>query len=275
MRVIDSHQHFWKYEPEKHGWIDEEMKAIRRDFLPEELTLVYKEQGVEGSVVVEADQTETETDFLLEQAAAYSFIKGIVGYTDLRAENVAERLEYFSHFPLVKGFRHVLQSQDPSFMLQPAFLNGTGLLKNYGFTYDILVFPRHLEAVKELVRLNPDQPFVLDHIAKPYIKAGALKEWAAEMKALAAFPNLFCKISGLVTEADYRNWTATQFTPYLDVVVEAFGPKRIMFGSDWPVCLVAARYEQVLTLVKNYFATFSADEQADFFAGNACRFYHL
>lgn len=273
--VIDSHQHFWKYEPEKHSWIDDDMKCIRRDFLPEELRLVYAENDITGSVVVEADQAETETHFLLEQAAANPFIKGIVGFTDLRAENVSERLDYFSHYPLVKGFRHVLQSQDPSFILQDAFMQGISLLKNFGFTYDILVFPKHLQAVKELLMRNPDQPFVIDHIAKPYIKTGAISEWAAEMRSLAAFPNLYCKISGMVTEADYKNWQPEQLTPYMDVVVQAFGTSRIMFGSDWPVCLVAARYAQVLAVVKDYFSAFSADEQSAFFAGNAIRFYQL
>lgn len=273
--VIDSHQHFWHYEPVKHGWIDDAMKCIRRDFLPAELELVYRDHGVSGSVVVEADQSETETHFLLEQATQYPFIKGVVGFTDLRAADVSERLDYFSHFPLVKGFRHVLQSQDPAFMLQEKFLQGISMLKNYGFTYDILVFPKQLNAVKELLKQHPDQPFVIDHIAKPYIKAGAIDEWASDMQALAAFPNLYCKISGMVTEADYDHWKPEQFTPYMDVVVNAFGTDRIMYGSDWPVCLVAAQYGQVLSLVKNYFASFSADEQSAFFSGNASRFYHL
>ncbi len=273
--IIDSHQHFWKYEPVKHSWIDEAMKTIRRDFLPEELALLYKENDITGSVVVEADQAETETAFLLNLASQHSFIKGVVGYTDLRAENAEERLAYFSQFPLLKGFRHVLQSQDPSFILQPSFMRGIGLLKQYGFTYDVLVFPKHLEAVKELVRKNPDQPFVLDHIAKPYIKKGEIKAWAKDISELAEFPNLFCKISGMVTEADYTQWKPEDLTPYLDQVVNAFGTQRIMYGSDWPVCLVAARYAQVLSIVKNYFSSFTPDEQAAFFAGNATRFYHL
>lgn len=273
--VIDSHQHFWNYEPAKHAWIDDAMKCIRRDFLPAELELVYQDHGVSGSVVVEADQSEAETHFLLEQAAQYPFIKGIVGFTDLRAADVVEKLDYFSHFSLVKGFRHVLQSQAPAFMLQENFLQGISLLKNYGFTYDILVFPHHLQAVKELLKLNPDQPFVIDHLAKPYIKAGAIDAWAHDMRSLAAFPNLYCKVSGMVTEADYDNWDVDQFTPYMDVVVNAFGTNRIMYGSDWPVCLVAAQYGQVLSVVKNYFASFSAEEQSSFFAGNAIRFYQL
>jgi L-fuconolactonase len=273
--IIDSHQHFWHYEPVKHSWIDEEMKSIRRDFLPEELAGVYEEHRVAGSVVVEANQAETETAFLLSLAKQHSFIKGVVGYVDLNADTIQERLEYFSQFSMLKGFRAVLQSQDPSYMLQSSFIRGIGSLKKYGFTYDVLVFPKHLEAVKELVRKNPDQPFVVDHLAKPYIKAGEIDAWAKDMKELAQYPNLYCKISGMVTEADYRKWEPENFTPYLDVVVNAFGTQRVMYGSDWPVCLVAASYAQVLSIVKNYFSSFTPDEQAAFFAGNATRFYHL
>lgn len=273
--IIDSHQHFWQYEPVKHSWIDDEMKSIRRDFLPEELTRVYQEHGVTGSVVVEANQAETETAFLLSLAKQHAFIKGVVGYVNLNADTIQERLEYFSQFAMLKGFRAVLQSQDPSYMLQPSFMRGVGLLHKYGFTYDVLVFPKHLAAVKELVQKNPDQPFVIDHLAKPYIKAGEIDAWAKDMKELAQYPNLYCKISGMVTEADYKKWKPENFTPYLDVVVNAFGTQRIMYGSDWPVCLVAASYAQVLSIVKNYFSSFTPDEQAAFFAGNATRFYHL
>lgn len=273
--IIDSHQHFWNYEPKKHSWIDDEMKSIRRDFLPDELAQVYKENEIIGSVVVEAYQAETETAFLLSLAKQHPFIKGVVGFVDLKADTIQERLDYFSQFNLLKGFRAVLQSQDPSYMLQPAFLRGIGMLKKYGFTYDVLVFPKHLAAVKELVQNNPDQSFVIDHLAKPYIKAGEIEAWAKDMRELAQYPNLYCKISGMVTEADYKKWKPENFTPYLDVVVNAFGTQRIMYGSDWPVCLVAASYAQVLSIVKNYFSSFTPDEQAAFFAGNATRFYHL
>lgn len=273
--IIDSHQHFWQYNAEKHSWIDDEMKTIRRDFLPEELATVYKENGVAGSVAVQADQTEKETAFLIELSRKHGFIKGIVGWTDLRSEELPGNLEFYQTIPEIKGFRHILQGEDPSFMLQPAFLRGIGLLRKYGFTYDILVFPHHLQAVKELVRQFPKQLFVLDHIAKPYIKKGQVGEWAKDIKELAAFPNLYCKISGMVTEADYKQWQPEDFTPYLDVVVNAFGTKRIMYGSDWPVCLVAGSYSQVLTIVKNYFASFTPDEQAAVFSGNVTRFYHL
>ncbi|MBN8686931.1 MAG: amidohydrolase family protein [Chitinophagales bacterium] len=273
--IIDSHQHFWNYEPQKHGWIDEDMKTIRRDFLPDELEAIFREQGVAGSVAVEADQNEAETEFLIALSNKYSFIKGIVGYTDLRADNVEERLAYFNGYPVVKGFRHVLQSQDPSFLLQPSFLRGIGLLKKYGFTYDILVFPKHLAAVKQLVAGFPDQLFVLDHLAKPYIKHGQIDEWAADIRELARYSNLYCKLSGMVTEADYLHWKQPDFTAYLDVVVNAFGTNRLLYGSDWPVCTVAASYGQVSAIIKDYFATFSPEEQEAVFSGNATRFYHL
>jgi len=172
MKVIDAHQHFWYYEKEKHAWIDDAMAVIRKDFLPEQLAAVYQSNNISGCVAVEADQSENETAFLIQLAQQYSFIKAIVGYVDLRAENVTDRLSYYQQYQTVKGFRHVLQAQQPDFMLQPDFLRGIAALKQFNFTYDILIFPKHLHAAIELVKQNPSQPFVIDHIAKPYIKAG-------------------------------------------------------------------------------------------------------
>jgi len=275
INVIDAHQHFWHYEPVKHSWIDDEMAVIRRDFLPADLQPLLIQNCVEGCVAVQADQTENETDFLLDLAKANSFIKGVVGWVDLRANNIEERFEHYSKNKTLKGFRHVLQGEDPSFMLQPSFINGIKALKAFNFTYDILIFPKHLGAALELVTLFPNQPFVIDHIAKPFIKIGQIEEWANGMKELAKCPNASCKISGMVTEADLKNWKTTDFTPYLDVVVESFGINRIMYGSDWPVCQVAASYEQVLSIVKDYFSKFSTEEQALFFRENARRFYQL
>jgi len=275
MQKIDSHQHFWHYNAVKHDWIDDAMAVIRKDFLPGDLKLVLQQNNIDGCIAVEADQSEAETEFLLSLQKENEFIKGIVGWVDLRAADVKERLAYFKQFDAVKGFRHVLQSQEPEFMLQPDFLRGIAALDEFDFTYDILIFPKHLAAAIELVKQFPKQKFVIDHIAKPYIKAGLIDEWKKDMQAIAEFENVYCKLSGMVTEADYKNWGPNDFVPYLDVVTEAFGSKRIMYGSDWPVCLVAAEYSSMLIIVQEYFASFSADEQEDFFGANAVSFYNL
>ena len=275
MQIIDSHQHFWNYNPVQHAWIDDDMAAIRKNFLPQDLYLVLQANNVAGCVAVQADETEQETLFLIKQAAANTFIKAVVGWVDLREQSLDEKLAFYQQFNIVKGFRHVLQSQEPSFMLQPNFLNGIATLKKFNFTYDILVFPKHLPAVIELVKKNPDQPFVIDHIAKPSMNAGLMDTWKRNIQTIAEFNNVQCKISGIVTEADYQQWKPSDFTPYIDIVVEAFGTKRIMFGSDWPVCLVAASYKQMLSIGTNYFSSYSSTEQADFFGNNAKTFYQF
>jgi L-fuconolactonase len=275
MFTIDAHQHFWKYNVVKHDWIDDDMSVIRKDFLPPDLKPVFDQNDIDGCVAVQADQSEAETDFLLRLASENNFIRGVVGWVDLSAADVNDRLNQYKAFKLVKGFRHVLQGEEPGFMLQPGFINGIAALQAYDFTYDILVFPQYLKAVLELVRKFPDQPFVIDHIAKPFIKDGLITEWKKDMVLLSESENVYCKISGMVTEADYHHWKPADFTPYLDAVVNAFGTKRIMYGSDWPVCLVAASYGNVLNIVKTYFASFSSAEQQDFFANNATSFYQL
>ncbi len=275
MQKIDSHQHFWQYDPVQHSWIDDNMAAIRNNFLPSDLQPLLQENSIGGCIAVQADQTEKETDFLLSLQKDNDFIKGVVGWVDLRAENISDRLAYYNEFSAIKGFRHVLQAEDPSFMLQPDFLRGIAALKDFHLTYDILIFPRHLFAANELVQKFPDQKFVIDHIGKPYIKAGLINDWKKDILALARHENVFCKISGMVTEADYPLWNNNNFTPYLDVVVEAFGTKRIMYGSDWPVCLVAASYNKMINIVHEYFASFNITEQDNFFGNNAGRFYNL
>lgn len=274
--TIDSHQHFWQYEPEKHSWIDDEMAAIRRDFTPEDLIQELTQNGVEGCVAVQADQTETETDFLIDLASKNNFIKGIVGWVDLRSTTVEESLEKYATVKKVKGFRHVVQGEpDHNFLLRPAFLNGIAALEKHHFSYDILIFPHQLGAALELVSKFPNQKFVIDHLAKPYIKDGFFNGWATLMKAFAKHENIFCKVSGMITEADYNNWTKAQLAPYLDVVFEAFGSRRILFGSDWPVCLVAGSYAQVKAIVTDYIADFSSEEQKNIMGHNAMKFYNL
>jgi len=277
MDKIDSHQHFWQFDPVRDGWITWEMQAIRRDFLPDHLHPLLEEGGIDGTVLVQADQSETENEFLLGLADAYDFIKGVVGWVDLRHPEVEGRLSHYKTFPKMKGFRHVLQGEnDRALMLNPNFKRGIGALASYGYTYDILIYPDQLGYSRELVAAFPDQPFVIDHIAKPHIKDRYItEEWRSAIHAVAAFPNVFCKISGMVTEADWHHWKPEHLRVYIDTVVEAFGTARILYGSDWPVCLVAATYGQVLQVVKDYFADFSADEQAAFFGGNAINFYKL
>lgn len=274
--VIDSHQHFWNYEPKKHEWIDESMKVIRKDFLPEDLEKVYKEHHVDGCVAVQADQTLEETNFLIQLSEDYDFIKGVVGWVDLRSYAIEEDLERYTHFKSVKGFRHVVQGEpDPNFVLRTDFTKGIFSLHRYNFTYDILVFPHQLGAVLELVRRFGNQKFVIDHIAKPYIKDGFIDGWALLIKEIAKQENVYCKISGMVTEADFDNWTPEQIHPYMDIVLEAFGTDRVMYGSDWPVCLVAGNYNKVKQLMTDFIADLSSDEQAKIMGLNAMKFYNL
>ena len=273
---IDSHNHFWLYNPETHAWIDESMSKIRRDFMPEEFELVLSENGFDGTIAVQADQSEQETTSLLALASEYDVIKGVVGWIDLSAENVTDRLAYFSQFEKLLGLRHIVQAEpDPEFMLKEEFQRGIGLLKEYNLTYDILVFPHQLAAAAETVSLHPSQKFVIDHLAKPYIKKQEIGEWARFMKAIGEHENVMCKLSGMVTEADWDTWQVEDFKPYLDIVIEAFGIDRVMFGSDWPVCLVSASYPQVKEIVEDYVKEFSEEERAKVFGINAMKFYGI
>jgi L-fuconolactonase len=275
VKGIDSHQHFWHYNAVKHDWIDDEMAIIRKDFLPEDLQPILKENNIEGCVAVQADQTEEETNFLIALAQTNNFIKGVVGWVDLRAENVQSRLAHYHQYPIVKGFRHILQGEEPEFMLSKEFKNGIAALQEFNFNYDLLLFPKHLKAAKTLVEEFPNQRFVIDHISKPLIKSGEIEEWKKDIATIAKNQNVSCKISGMVTEADYHNWKKEDFAPYLDVIIENFGINRILFGSDWPVCLVAASYKKMQEIVGDYFSTYSEKEQELFFRTNTVNFYQL
>lgn len=274
--VIDSHQHFWKYNPVKHEWIDDDMAVIRRDFMPEDLQKVYAENGIDGCVAVQADQTLEETDFLIQLSEEHDFIKGVVGWVDLRSDHLEAHLEKYSSNRILKGFRHVVQGEaDHNFLLRPNFLRGISILENHNYTYDILVFPHQLGATLEFVKGFPNMRFVIDHIAKPYIKDGFYDGWATLIKAIAQQKNVYCKVSGMITEADYNNWTPQQILPYITTVFEAFGTDRIMFGSDWPVCLVAGTYSKVKQLITDFIANLSTEEQNKVLGGNAIEFYNL
>lgn len=276
MKTIDAHQHFWQFNPVRDSWITDEMSVIQKDFFPDDFKPVLQQNGLDGCVAVQASQSEEETGFLISLASRHDFIKGIVGWVDLQADDIEERLEKYKSVPFVKGFRHVLQGEPQrDLMLNPNFERGIEALQQHGFTYDILIFPDQVKFSAELVASFPEQKFVIDHIAKPYIKRKEIDEWKKDMEKIAKYENLYCKISGMVTEADWKGWKKEDFTPYLDVVVNAFGANRILFGSDWPVSLVAASYEEMLAIVKDYFASFSKEEQDRFFGLNAIRFYNL
>ncbi len=276
MLQIDSHQHFWKYDPIRDSWITDDMAVIQRDFFPEDLEPILKNNRIDGCVIVQSDQSEEENHFQLQNSANHNFIKGVVGWVNLLSDKIESRLEYYSQFEKLKGFRHVLQGEPQrDFMLRTDFLNGISLLNKYNFTYDILVFPDQLKFINEMVAKFPEQRFVLDHIAKPYIKDKLLADWDVNIKTLGEFDNVFCKISGMVTETNWNNWQPGEFDPYMDVVVDAFGTDRIMFGSDWPVCKVSATYEEVYGIVKNYFSGYSESEKVKVFGENAIKFYSL
>jgi L-fuconolactonase len=271
---IDSHQHFWRYDAARDAWITDSMAVLKRDFLPEHLAAELTANGIDASIAVQADQSENETTFLLGLAENDKRIAGVVGWADFLSPRLAERLEYFSHFSKLRGFRHIAQSEpDDRFLAQKQFVRGVAQLRTFRFTYDILVYPKQLPAALELVTHLPDQRFVVDHLAKPEIKAGKSSPWATQMKEVAQNKNVFCKISGMVTEADWKQWKADDFKPYLDVVFEAFGAERLMFGSDWPVCLLAATYSQVKQLVDIYAKGFFQSDKDKIFGGNAAHFY--
>jgi L-fuconolactonase len=273
---VDSHQHFWHYDPGRDGWITDEMAVLKRDFLPTELLAELKSNGIDACVAVQADQSEKETEFLLDLAEKHREIAGVVGWVNLLDGAAEERLAYFSQFGKLRGLRHIVQAErDDRFLLRKDFLRGIGLLSRFGFTYDILIYARHLPVAEQFVRQFPEQKFVIDHIAKPQIKARELERWAGDIRAIAKHSNVWCKVSGMVTEADWKSWTREDFDPYLDVVFDAFGVDRLMFGSDWPVCLLGGSYGQIEEIVDNYIQSFSSRDKEKILGGNAIHFYGL
>jgi L-fuconolactonase len=273
---IDSHQHFWLYDPGRDGWITDEMAVLKRDFLPKDLIPQLHANGIDQCIAVQADQSEKETLFLLELAENHPEIAGVVGWVNFSAENIEERLEYFSRFPKLRGFRHILQAErDDRFMMRKEFLRGISRLAGHHFTYDILIYARHLPVADEFVRGFPEQKFVVDHLAKPRIKARELQPWSRHIRRLASNLNVYCKLSGMVVEGDWSQWTPNDFRPYLDAVFAAFGVDRVMFGSDWPVCLVAGRYAQVKQILEDYTRSLPSTDKEKIFGLNAARFYGL
>jgi L-fuconolactonase len=273
---IDCHQHFWNYDPRSYSWITDQMAVLQRAYTPSDLLPELVAARIEATVAVQARQSESENLFLLDLAARYPQIAGIVGWVDLSAPKLPERLASFARFAKVRGFRHVVQDEpDDNFVLRQSILRGIRSLKEYGFTYDILVYPRQLPAAIKLVEALPDQPFVVDHLAKPRVRTKEIESWSRHIRTLAGNQKVYCKISGLITEADWSHWEVEDFYPYLDVVFEAFGPDRLMFGSDWPVCLLAGTYQQVIGIVDDYTRNLKPAEKENIFGNNAARFYRL
>ena len=273
---IDAHQHFWRYDSAELGWIDDSLAALRRDFLPEHLAPLLAANGFDGCVAVQARQSLAETDFLLDLAGRHRFILGVVGWVDLCAPEVRETLERYRAQPKLVGLRHVLQDEpEDLFMLRADFARGLSVAEELGLPYDLLIHPRHLPIAAQLVGRFPGLRFVLDHLAKPDIRNGEIENWRRQLGKIASFPNVLCKLSGLVTEAHWRSWTREQVRPYLDVAYDVFGAARLMIGSDWPVCSVAADYARTMDLVKEYLEGRPAAEQAAVLGGNAQRFWGL
>ena len=274
--VIDAHQHFWKYTPSKFPWISDGMAKLRNDFLPVAFEHLIKQHGISGSVLIQSEANEMINDVQLDLADQYPFIQGVVGWLDFNAPGLEEKLNYLSQFSRMKGFRHDLQHEKRrDSMLDEAFRKGIGLLGSFDFSYDLLILPDQLGYAEKLVSLFPGQRFVIDHLAKPAIRENGFLPWKSAIKRFSRYENVYCKVSGFVTEADWTNRDPEVFIPYFETIVEIFGTRRLMFGSDWPVCLLASEYGDVKQMVLSYFQTFTQTEQADIFGATAVRFYNL
>ena len=273
---IDAHQHFWNYSAAEYPWIGAGLERLARDYLPSDLEPLLAAKQIDGSVAVQARQSVEESLWLLALAKAHPLVKGVVGWVDLRSDRVGDDLRVLAANPTFVGVRHVVQDEpDPRFVLGEGFIRGLRQLRQHGLSYDLLLYPSQLPAAIELVGLLPEQPFVVDHLAKPRIATGEIADWERDIRAIARHDNVCCKVSGMVTEAVRRGWKRDDFTPYLDVVLEAFGPERLMFGSDWPVCLLAGEYADVAAIPRDYFSRLSTTEQQMIWGDTAAGFYGL
>jgi L-fuconolactonase len=277
--MIDTHQHYWNYNAAEYGWIDDSMASLRRDFLPPDAQREMAAAGVHGSIAVQVRQTLEETRWMLELADRHPFIAAVVGWVDLQADDVDAELERLSRHPKLLGVRHIVQAEPDGFLDRPDFRRGIGCLERHGLAYDILIYARQLPEAVDFARAFPRQRFVLDHLGKPgivsYQRAGGYDEWRRHFGRLAELPNVCCKLSGLVTEADWASWTPAQLRPYLDAALEAFGSSRLMIGSDWPVCLAAASYGDVIALVRDAIDEYSLDEREQILSGTAREIFRL
>jgi L-fuconolactonase len=273
---IDAHQHFWKFNTSEYSWISDQMKELKRDFLPDDLLLEINGIKFDGSIAVQARQSLEETRWLLSLAGKHDFIKGVVGWIDLCSDEAENQIREFINNQKFTGVRHVLQDEpDDRFMLTDSFLRGIGILGEYNLIYEILILPKQLSFAEELISGFPNQKFVLDHIAKPFIKGRILSPWKEGIKKLARHQNVSCKLSGMVTEAAWQDWKKEDFIPYLDVVFDAFGPSRLMIGSDWPVCTVSSSYNLTMNIVLDYIQSLKKTDRDMVTGWNAIRIYNL
>lgn len=273
---IDAHQHFWQYDPARHGWINDDMSAIRRDFYPEDLATIIKTLQIVGTIAVQADETDTETSFLLDLAAKNDFIKAVVGWTDLHSPDLEKALNKFEGIEKLAGFRCVMQgAPDERYLTNDLFRNNLNTLTAHGYTYDLLIYHTQLPALIGMTDKLPDSRLILDHIGKPDIKNKQFKSWKEQIKILASHPEIYCKLSGMVTEADYASWTYDDLLPYMETTAEYFGIDRICFGSDWPVCLVAGSYNKVYKVMEKFVKQLPKPDQAKVFGLNTLQFYNI
>ncbi|MGN6340353.1 MAG: amidohydrolase family protein [Ginsengibacter sp.] len=273
--MIDTHVHFWQYNKVKDAWITDDMKILQKDFLPPDFVPVLKENNIEGVIAVQADQSENENEFLMGLSEANPFIKGIVGWVDFPNKNIENRLLYYSKFSVVKGFRHIVQAEPAGFLKNKDFLEGVGLLRKYNFTYDVLIYENQLQEAIEFVKKFPDQKFMIDHFAKPNVKQKSIDTWKKAIEKIARYENVYCKLSGLTTEAEWTTWEEQDFYPYFDYVLNAFGTNRLVFGSDWPVVTISGGYSRWKQLVENFVRDFSKEDKEKIFTKNAMEFYNV
>ncbi|KFE99763.1 amidohydrolase [Chryseobacterium formosense] len=273
--IIDSHVHFWEFDPVRDAWITEEMSAIRRDFSPDDFSLFLNENQIKGCIAVQADQSDEETKFLVSLAKENSFIKGVVGWIDLTSEKLEESLQNYQSEKLIKGFRHIAEGEETCFLLQENVLEGISKLHQFDYTFDILLRQDQLSDAVKLSEILPDQPFILDHCGKPDLKTNDLKDWKSNISELAQNPNIYCKVSGLLTQGNWNSIDEKSIFETLDFIFLQFGIKRLVFGSDWPVMLLGGNYALWLKIVSKYVSQFSKIEQELFYSGNAVKFYKL
>jgi L-fuconolactonase len=276
--IIDAHQHFWKLDkPFDYRWLDTPSHApIRRDFMPDDLLPLLRESGVNRSIVVQTQHNLAETRWFLELAEHHSFLAGVVGWVDLASKDCEKQVEEFAAHPKFVGVRHITQDEpDDDFIVRTDVMQGMKVLEKHAVPFDLLFYVKHLKHVPQLAKAFPTLPMVIDHLAKPHIKAHKIDDWLPAFRAAAEFPNVYCKLSGMVTEADWQNWTANDLKPYVHAALEDFRPERLMFGSDWPVCTLASPYKDVKDALFEALGPLTQSERSMIFGGTAAKFYKL
>jgi L-fuconolactonase len=273
---IDAHQHFWKYHPASHGWINDEMAGIRKDFMPDDLWPLLNKHHIDGCIAVQADERLEENQMLLSLAEKFSFIKGVVGWADLRSPAFSEEIHIFKQYNKLVGFRCIMQGQqDEMYLNNETFIQHVSLLAKHAYTYDLLIYHHQLPSLLNFIEKLPDNKLILDHIGKPDIKSRNIKSWKENIQKIASHPHIYCKLSGMITEASFTQWTYDDIAPFMDAVGEAFGTDRICFGSDWPVCLVAGSYDKMIEVVQKWADQLTSTEQDKIFGLNTIKFYNL